>query len=481
MFRFLTMQQNRFWKLLGLASLVLLSSAKTNAEPLVRMQTDFGDFFINLTPQQAPLTVENFLTYVNSGAYDDSFFHRNPRTGGDPLSRFVLQGGEAFWPQGSTGFFSIPENPPVVNEFNVSNTRGTVAMAKLDGDPNSATNNFFINLIDNGANLDNQNGGFTVFGTVDEAGLEIIDTIAALPVGSDITVGFTDIPSNTGIAFTALTSRNDVVIINSAEEFTTVAPPAAAILPASRSVSVNQDATGFVSITNGGTETAASCSMALSTEIAADFFYRQTNPLNNEAFGRNNPQVDIPANQSASFVFTITPTEPLDPTNITFEFRCGNATATAALVRGVNTFDLTASNSPLADVVALAGTEESNGINDIPLSVRSGAFVVATVNLGAQEDITVAADTGDANLPLDLFVCPTDAATGLCLEGQGPTLSVTRTMATNETGTFAVFAQLREGANSVAFDPTNNRAFVRFTNSAGALRGSTSVALRTTP
>jgi len=476
MFRFLTMQQNRFWKFLGLASLVLLSSAKTNAEPLVRMQTDFGDFFINLTPQQAPLTVENFLTYVNSGAYDDSFFHRNPRTGGDPLSRFVLQGGEAFWPQGSSCFFSIAENPPVVNEFNVSNTRGTVAMAKLDGDPNSATNNFFINLIDNGANLDNQNGGFTVFGTVDEAGLEIIDTIAALPVGSDITVGFTDIPSNTGIAFTALTS-----IINSAEEFATVAPPAAAILPASRSVSVNQDATGFVSITNGGTETAASCSMALSTEIAADFFYRQTNPLNNEAFGRNNPLVDIPANQSASFVFTITPTEPLDPTNITFEFRCGNATATAALVRGVNTFDLTASNSPLADVVALAGTEESNGINDIPLSVRSGAFVVATFNLGAQEDITVAADTGDANLPLDLFVCPTDAATGLCLEGQGPTLSVTRTMATNETGTFAVFAQLREGANSVAFDPTNNRAFVRFTNSAGALRGSTSVALRTTP
>ena len=150
-------------------------------------------------------------------------------------------------------------------------------------------------------------------------------------------------------------------------------------------------------------------------------------------------------------------------------------------MRGVNTFDLTASNSPLADVVALAGTEESNGINDIPLSVRSGAFVVATFNLGAQEDITVAADTGDANLPLDLFVCPTDAATGLCLEGQGPALSATRTMATNETGTFAVFAQLREGANSVAFDPTNNRAFVRFTNSAGALRGSTSVALRTTP
>ena len=66
---------------------------------------------------------------------------------------------------------------PIKNEFKESNVRGTIAMAKLGGNPDSATCQFFINLVDNGGNLDNQNGGFTVFGKVTE-GMDVADKIA---------------------------------------------------------------------------------------------------------------------------------------------------------------------------------------------------------------------------------------------------------------------------------------------------------------
>ena len=221
--------------------------------------------------------------------------------------------------------------------------------------------------------------------------------------------------------------------------------------------------------------------MAPSTDLPAEFFYRRTNPDNNQPFGVNNPQFDINPSSSVSLIFTLTPTAAIDPTNVEFEYACGNASAAATRVSGVNTFDFVASDTPIADVVALAGTSDNDGINNIPNSVGSGAFVVATFNLGAEEQITVTADTGSASLPLDLFVCPTDATSGDCLPDQGPALSASVTLANNATGTFAVFAQLRNAADSVAFDPANNRAFVRFRNASGELRGSTSVALRTTP
>ena len=459
----------------ALLILTALLGANAFAEPQVRMRTAFGDFFIDLTPQQAPLSVENFLNYVNSGAYDESFFHRNPRANGNPLARFVLQGGEAFWPSGASNFSRIPENAPVLNEFNVSNTRGTVALAKLSGDPNSATNNFFINLVDNGDNLDNQNGGFTVFGTVDAKGMEVVDTIAALGVAN--VSGFVDIPIADPNA--SVFNRDAVVLITEAEEFVSVSAPAAAVLPASRSVTVGNSATGFATLVNTGETPAASCTLTPITDLPADFIYRRTNPTTNQAFGTNNPPLDIPAGGSVSVAFTLTPNAPISPTTVSFEYSCGNATGTATTITGVNTFNLAASNTPVADVVALAGTTSNDGINNIPVSVTSGAFVVATINLGAEETITVAADTGSVNLPLDLFVCPTDAGSGECLPGQPPALSYTVTSSTNQTGTFAVFAQLRNDADRVAFDPANNRAFVRFINAAGELRGSTSVALRT--
>lgn len=140
---------------------------------VVKLQTSLGTIDIELLDTEAPLTVANFLSYVNSGAYNNSIIHRS-------IPNFIIQGG------GFTNVLgAIPANAPVVNEFSAtrSNLRGTIAMAKVDGNPNSATNGWFINLSDNSANLDNQNGGFTVFGRVVGNGMQVADAIAALPVG----------------------------------------------------------------------------------------------------------------------------------------------------------------------------------------------------------------------------------------------------------------------------------------------------------
>ncbi|MCI0464570.1 MAG: peptidylprolyl isomerase [Gemmataceae bacterium] len=149
----------------------------------VRLDTSAGPINVELFDRQAPQTVTNFLNYVTDNDYADSIFHRLATLpGGVP---FVLQGGGFSFRTGPARLENIPTDPAVQNEpdpVNRSNLRGTVAMAKLGGDPNSATNQFFFNLGDNSANLDNQNGGFTVFGRVASAAdQQVVDALAAIP------------------------------------------------------------------------------------------------------------------------------------------------------------------------------------------------------------------------------------------------------------------------------------------------------------
>ena len=150
----------------------LLCAQSTN--PVVRFQTNLGDIDVELYADVAPKTVENFFNYINKGAYANTIIHRS-------VANFVIQGGG--YKLSSQSVDLVPSDAPVVNEFKVSNTRGTIAMAKLDGNPNSATNQWFFNLRDtNAENLDFQNGGFTVFGKItDAAGLAVMDRIAAVP------------------------------------------------------------------------------------------------------------------------------------------------------------------------------------------------------------------------------------------------------------------------------------------------------------
>lgn len=144
---------------------ILLNSA--GAGTLVQFRTVFGDMEVELYDQDKPVTVQNFLNYIKSGRYENEFAHRL-------IPGFVLQGGGfTITNRGTTNWTTVPiaTDPPITNEFNTgkfySNVFGTIAMAKTS-DPNSATSQFFFNLADNSASLDNTNnsGGFTVFGHV---------------------------------------------------------------------------------------------------------------------------------------------------------------------------------------------------------------------------------------------------------------------------------------------------------------------------
>jgi cyclophilin family peptidyl-prolyl cis-trans isomerase len=139
----------------------------------VELDTSQGSIVIELFPNTAPLTVQNFLDYMNAGAYDGVIFHRS-------VPGFVVQGGG--YREEPSGYASIPRSPTVPNEPCISNTRGTVAMARLGGQPDSATSEFFVNLADNLV-LDTSDGvGFTAFGRVVNASMSVVDDIAALPI-----------------------------------------------------------------------------------------------------------------------------------------------------------------------------------------------------------------------------------------------------------------------------------------------------------
>ncbi len=169
----------RSWATAACAALMLVAALgvapAAYANTLVRVETNLGPIDIRLLDTQAPATVANFLGYARSGAWDGMFFHRS-------APGFVVQGGGYAWDVNATGPRTVPTGPAVVNEFAAdrSNLRGTVAMAKQAGNPNSATNQWFINLANNAANLDGQNGGFTVFGRVTAPGMGVADAMATL-------------------------------------------------------------------------------------------------------------------------------------------------------------------------------------------------------------------------------------------------------------------------------------------------------------
>jgi|ERR1051326_918264 cyclophilin family peptidyl-prolyl cis-trans isomerase len=138
------------------------------AGTLAQFRTRFGDIAVELYDQDKPVTVQNFIRYVRSGAYSNTFMHRC-------LPGFIVQGGGFLTTnQLATNLFTVFDYVrsfgTITNEFNsgphLSNTNATIAMAKISGDPNSASSQWFFNLGDNSANLDTQNGGFTVFGRV---------------------------------------------------------------------------------------------------------------------------------------------------------------------------------------------------------------------------------------------------------------------------------------------------------------------------
>ena len=159
---------------------------KPAGPPVLVMETSEGAIKIELNPERAPNTVENFLSYVDGKFYDGTIFHR-------VIPRFMIQGG-GFTPD----MREKPNRPPIKNESSngLSNLRGTIAMART-GNPHSATSQFYINHKTNQA-LDRQNArdgwGYCVFGKVIE-GIEVVDAIAAAQ--TDVKRGHRDVPLET--------------------------------------------------------------------------------------------------------------------------------------------------------------------------------------------------------------------------------------------------------------------------------------------
>lgn len=142
----------------------------------IRMTTSMGDVVLELDTENAPVTTENFLAYVDDGHYDGTIFHR-------VIDGFMAQGGGY-----TTDFERKPTVAPVENEADngLKNQRGTVAMARTS-DPHSATAQFFINVKDN-TSLDHKGKndagwGYTVFGQV-VAGMDVVDRIKAVKTGA---------------------------------------------------------------------------------------------------------------------------------------------------------------------------------------------------------------------------------------------------------------------------------------------------------
>ncbi len=168
------------------AFLFSVSASAVPANPVVRFETVLGNVDVSLRNDAAPGTVTNFLRYVDEGKYNGSFIHRS-------MPGFIVQGGGYTWIDSAQTYATIQAYPPIANQYGLSNVRGTIAMAKLPNQPDSATSEWFFNLADNSSNLDAQNGGFTVFGSVIGAGMTVVDAIAALPTENQ-GGSFTDIP-----------------------------------------------------------------------------------------------------------------------------------------------------------------------------------------------------------------------------------------------------------------------------------------------
>jgi cyclophilin family peptidyl-prolyl cis-trans isomerase len=161
---------------------------------MVRFETSHGAFTVELFPKEAPITVENFLQYVDEGHFDGTIFHRI-------VPGFVIQGGGL-----TSEFANKKTRPPISNEAKngLKNGRGTLSMARTS-DINSATSQFFVNLADN-AFLDHgpRDYGYAVFGRISE-GMDVIDKIARVSTGR--VKGYSDAPLEDVIILSARRSK----------------------------------------------------------------------------------------------------------------------------------------------------------------------------------------------------------------------------------------------------------------------------------
>lgn len=163
-----------------------------NLYPKVKLMTSHGDIIVELDRSRAPLTVNNFLTYVKEKRYNNTVFHRL-----EP--EYVLQGGGY-----DADYKAIEELKSIFNESGngLKNQFATIAMARLN-DPHSATSQFFFNLQDNNHLDPGRSWGYTVFGYITE-GLDVIEKIRAIQTDTSIELGWPNVPVEKVLLKTAI-------------------------------------------------------------------------------------------------------------------------------------------------------------------------------------------------------------------------------------------------------------------------------------
>lgn len=227
--------------ILVLLATCLIHIQSVGAVKIVRLQLEYGSndvvasggfdipktnktLDLELYDDITPITVANYLDYVNSNAYDLTFINRS-------IPGFVLQTGgvtnisdpidEPIGP--TTTFVDVIASSPIINEPGLSNTRGTIAMAKIPDQPDSATSEWFINLKDNSNPLDTDNGGFTVFGSIIDDGMETADQIATFPILNipnfitDLPIADADPNPDPNVPVADFVQSNLVMILSAAE------------------------------------------------------------------------------------------------------------------------------------------------------------------------------------------------------------------------------------------------------------------------
>ena len=168
-------------------------------------------------------------------------------------------------------------------------------------------------------------------------------------------------PSSSGATCSVLMTQARSVSVS----FIPLPALAAAVLPVSRSVLVGVPASAFATIINAMNSQATGCGISPATVLPATFAFQITDPLTNRLTGIANTPVDIPVGGYQSFVFALTPSEPIAPTEVRLNFSCENASP-APILSGINTLFLSASSVPTADVIAMAATIGNTGIVTIP-------------------------------------------------------------------------------------------------------------------
>lgn len=276
----------------------LESRSLLSGNPVVTVDTNWGNFQIELFPTAAPQTVANFLTYAQDGAYNDTIFHRSvpgfvEQTGGFLSSTNTFSGQ-------TSQFTPITTNAPIPLEYGLANTPGTVAMAR-GGTTNSATSQWFVNLVDNTQTLGPSNGGgYAVFGQV-ISGMSTLYTIAGLPVVNADGATFSQLPLAAGSQLVRITS----VTVDSIDGtiFTDVngngALDAGEPRLAGRTVFLNNDGSGMPDASNPSTVTDANGNYRFSGLPAGTYSVREV-LIGNTSLTTPLQTVVVSAGQTAS-------------------------------------------------------------------------------------------------------------------------------------------------------------------------------------